>query len=157
MNELKRILLVEDDKMDIELTLNAFAENSFANEVAVVNDGKEALDYLYYEGIYKDRPNGNPLFILLDLKLPKISGLEVLEIIKKDEKLKTIPVIVLTSSRENNDLEYCYRQGVNAYVVKPVDFKEFMEAVKLIGGFWAVVNEPPPGCIAKIIRKVTAP
>jgi len=149
MADLKRILLVEDDPNDVELTLSAFGEYNLANEVAVARDGKEALDYLYYRENYKDRLNGNPLFILLDLKLPKIDGLEVLKTIKSDEKLKKIPVIVLTSSNENHDLDYCYKHGVNAYVVKPVDFSQFLEAVKQIGGFWAIINEPPLGSVSK--------
>jgi len=151
MTELKRILLTEDDPRDIELTLSALAEYGFANEVAVARDGKEALDYLYCKGAHKKRSNGNPLFILLDLKLPKIDGMEVLKVVKSDEKLKLIPVIILTSSRENKDLEECYRLGVNSYVVKPVEFSQFMEAVKQIGIFWAAVNEPPPGSVGKKI------
>ena len=149
MDELKRILLVEDGPNDLELTLSALSEHNLVNEVVVARDGKEALDYLYYQGNYKNRPNGNPLFILLDLKLPKIDGTEVLKIIKDDEKLKVIPVIILTSSKENRDLEYCYKFGVNAYVVKPVDFSQFVESVKQIGAFWAIINEPPPGSVSK--------
>ena len=149
MDELKRILLVEDDPNDVELTLAALSEYNFANEVAVARDGKEALDYLYSRGNYKNRPNGNPLFIVLDIKLPKIDGLEVLKIIREDEKLKVIPVIMLTASSEDRDLEYCYKLGVNAYVVKPVDFSQFLKSVKQIGAFWAVINEPPPGSVSK--------
>ncbi len=149
MDELKRILLVEDDPNDLDLTIAALSEHNLANDVAVARDGKEALDYLCYGGNYKNRTNGYPLFILLDLKLPKIDGLGVLKIIKGDEKLKMIPVIVLTTSDENRDLKYCYKFGVNAYVVKPVDFSQFVEAVKQIGRFWAIINEPPPGSVAK--------
>jgi len=149
MEELKRILLVEDDPNDLELTITALSEYNLANKVAVARDGKEALDYLYCRENYKNRPNGNPLFILLDLKLPKIDGTEVLKIIKDDKNLKVIPVIILTSSREDRDLEYCYKFGVNAYVVKPVDFSQFVESVKQIGAFWAIINEPPPGSVSK--------
>jgi CheY-like chemotaxis protein len=141
---LKTILLVEDDPRDVELTLTALAEHNLANKVTVVHDGAEALDYLYYQGKFKTREVGNPILILLDNKMPRVSGLEVLKIIKVDEYLKIIPVVVLTSSREMPDLIEFYKHGVNAYVVKPVDFGEFMEAVKQLGIFWAVVNEPPP-------------
>ena len=149
MEELKRILLVEDDPNDLELTITAFSEYNLANEVAVARDGKQALDYLYCRENYKNRPNGNPLFILLDLKLPKIDGTEVLKIIKSDKNLKVIPVIILTSSKESRDIEYCYKFGVNAYVVKPVDFSQFLKSVKQIGAFWAIINEPPPSSISK--------
>jgi len=140
---LKKILMVEDDPRDVELTLAALAEHNLANKVAVVCDGAEALDYLYRRGKFKARTNGLPVLVLLDLKLPKVSGLEVLKIIKADEQLKIIPVVVLSSSRETPDVAECYRLGVNAYVVKPVDFAEFMKAVKLVGVFWAAINEPP--------------
>jgi len=142
---LKKILLVEDDPRDVELTLAALEENHLANRVAVACDGAEALDYLLHRGKFKMRPGGNPVLILLDNKMPKVNGLEVLKIIKADEHLKIIPVVVLTSSRETPDLIEFYKHGVNAYVVKPVDFSEFMEAVKKLGIFWAVVNQPPPG------------
>jgi CheY-like chemotaxis protein len=145
MNELHSILLAEDNANDVELTLAAFTEHNLANEVFVVSDGEEALDYLYRRGRFKDRPNGNPAVILLDLKMPKVDGLEVLRIIKQDEKLKNIPVVMLTSSREEQDLVRSYQFGVNAYVVKPVGFQSFMDAVKQIGVFWALFNEPPPG------------
>ena len=141
---IKKILLVEDDPRDVELTLAALAEHNLANQVAVVRDGAEALDYLYCRGKFKTRAAGHPVLVLLDLKLPKVSGLEVLKIIKADEHLKIIPVVVLSSSRETPDLVECYKLGVNAYVVKPVDFAEFMKAVKQLGVFWAAVNEPPP-------------
>jgi CheY-like chemotaxis protein len=145
MNELHSILLAEDNPNDVELTLAAFSEHNLANEVFVVSDGEEALDYLFRRGRFKDRPNGNPAVILLDLKMPKVDGLEVLRIIKQDEKLKNIPVVMLTSSREEPDLVRSYKFGVNAYVVKPVGFQSFMDAVKQIGVFWALFNEPPPG------------
>ena len=143
--EIKSILLVEDDPQDAELTLTGLEEHHLANKVAVVHDGEKALDYLYRRGEYKTRAGGNPILVLLDLKMPKVNGLEVLKIIKADEHLKIIPVVVLTSSRETPDLIEFYKHGVNAYVVKPVDFSEFMEAVKKLGVFWAAVNQPPPG------------
>ena len=141
---IKTILLVEDDPRDVELTLAALEEHHLANKVAVVRDGEKALDYLYRRGEFKTRAGGNPILVLLDLKMPKVNGLEVLKIIKADEQLKIIPVVVLTSSRETQDVVGCYQHGVNAYVVKPVDFAEFMKAVKQLGVFWAAVNEPPP-------------
>ncbi len=144
MTDLKRILLAEDDPEDVELILEALAEHKLANEVVAVSDGREALDYLFRIGRYAGRINGNPVVLLLDLKMPKIDGIEVLKTIKGDELLKTLPVVVLTSSRESRDLEECYQLGVNAYVVKPVKFPEFLDAVKKIGVFWALVNEPPP-------------
>ena len=144
--ELKRIVLAEDNANDVELTMSALRENNVANEVVVVRDGAEALDYLYKRNGYTDRPGNNPALLLLDLKMPKIDGVEVLRQVKTDPALKTIPVVVLTSSREEEDLLRTYDLGVNAYVVKPVDFHEFVDAVKMLGGFWAVVNEtPPPG------------
>jgi CheY-like chemotaxis protein len=141
---IKNILLVEDDLRDVELTLTALAEHNLANKVLVVNNGEEALDYLYCRGKFKTRATGNPVVVLLDLKMPKVNGLEVLKILKADDHLKTIPIVVLTSSRETPDLIECYKHGVNAYVVKPVDFGEFVTAVKQLGVFWAAVNEPPP-------------
>ena len=142
--EVKTILLAEDDPNDAELTLRALEEHHLANRVAVVHDGEEALDYLYRRGKFEARVNGNPIFMLLDLKMPKMNGTEVLREMKGDERLKTIPVIVLSSSREAPDLAECYKLGVNAYVVKPVDFQDFIEAVKELGVFWAAINEPPP-------------
>jgi CheY-like chemotaxis protein len=142
---LGRILLVEDDPRDVELTLTALDEYNLANEVVVAPDGEQALDFLYYRGNYMQRARENPAVLLLDLKLPKVSGFEVLKQIKEDEQLKTIPVVVLTSSREEKDKAATYELGVNAYVVKPVDFHEFVDAIKKLGVFWAVVNEPPPG------------
>ena len=144
IRKFKDILLVEDDPRDVELTLAALEENHLANRVAVACDGAEALDYLLHRGKFKMRPGGNPVLILLDNKMPKVNGLEVLKIIKADEHLKIIPVVVLTSSRETPDLIDFYKHGVNAYVVKPVDFAEFMKAVRQLGIFWAAVNEPPP-------------
>ena len=149
MNKLGRILLVEDDPKDVELTLTALEEYNLANEVIVASDGEEALEYLYSRGKFKTRSNGNPSVMLLDLKLPKVDGLEVLKQIKSEEKLRMIPVVVLTSSKEERDMVASYRLGVNAYVVKPVDFHEFVNAIKELGVFWAVINEPPPGSIRK--------
>ena len=148
MNGIGRILLVEDDPKDIDLTLAALGEYNLANEVIVVRDGAEALDYLHSKGNYSSRAQENPAVVLLDLKLPKVDGLEVLRGIRSDERLKLIPVVVLTSSREDKDMVASYRLGVNAYVVKPVDFHEFVDAVKELGVFWAVINQPPPGSIA---------
>ncbi|MFZ5453846.1 MAG: response regulator [Thermodesulfobacteriota bacterium] len=147
MDPIKRILLVEDDPKDIELTLNALSEYNLANEIVVARDGVEALDYLYRREEFKNRPAGNPVVILLDIKMPRMDGLQVLGQLKADEQLRYIPVVILTSSRESRDLEECYRLGVNAYVVKPVRFTEFVKAVKEIGVFWALINEPPPGSV----------
>jgi CheY-like chemotaxis protein len=149
MDKLGRILMVEDDPKDVELTLTALDEYRLANEVVVARDGQQALDYLYSRGEFSGRPQGNPAVMLLDLKLPKIDGLEVLQKIKSDERLKMIPVVVLTSSQEEKDMMRSYSLGVNAYVVKPVDFHEFVNAVKELGAFWAVINEPPPGSVKK--------
>jgi len=150
MSELKRILLVEDNPNDVELTLAALAENKLANAVVVTRDGAEGLDYLYRRGQFKSRAEGNPAVILLDLKMPKVDGLEVLRLIKSDMELKAIPVVMLTSSREEKDLVASYHLGVNAYVVKPVNFQEFADAVKELGVFWAIVNEPPPTGVSKV-------
>jgi CheY-like chemotaxis protein len=147
--ELKRILLAEDNANDVELTTTALRENHIANDLVVVRDGAEALDYLYKRNGYANRTGQNPALVLLDLKMPKVDGIEVLRQIKSDPNLKTIPVVVLTSSREEQDLMRTYDLGVNAYVVKPVDFHEFIDAVKLLGGFWAVVNETPPPGVAR--------
>ena len=144
MSTLGRILMVEDDPKDIELTLTALEEYNLANEVVVTRDGEEALDYLYCRGKFATRSNDNPAVMLLDLKLQKVHGLEVLEQVKSDENLRMIPVVVLTSSREEIDMVASYKLGVNAYVVKPVDFHEFVNAIKELGIFWAVINEPPP-------------
>jgi CheY-like chemotaxis protein len=142
---LRRILLVEDNPNDAELTREALAEHNLANSVDWVKDGEEALDYLYSRGKYADRPSGDLAVVLLDLKLPKVDGLEVLRTLKADAKLKYTPVVVLTSSREEQDMIESYRLGVNAYVVKPVNFHDFTDAVRELGAFWAIVNEPPPG------------
>jgi DNA-binding response OmpR family regulator len=149
MSNLGRILMVEDDPKDVELTLTALEEYNLANEVVVTRDGEEALDYLYCRGNFSARANENPAVLLLDLKLPKVDGLEVLQQVRSDEKLKMIPVVVLTSSHEERDMVASYKLGVNAYVVKPVDFHEFVNAVKELGIFWAVINEPPPGSVKK--------
>jgi DNA-binding response OmpR family regulator len=145
MAELNRILLVEDDPNDVELTLSGLAEYNLANEVVIASDGEEALDYLFRRGRFANRPGGNPAVVLLDLKLPKVGGLEVLRSMKGDENLKLVPVVILTSSREERDMVDGYKLGTNAYVVKPVDFHQFVDAIRHIGAFWAVVNEPPPG------------
>ena len=149
VSKVGRILMVEDDPKDVELTLTALEDYNLANEVVVTRDGEQALDYLYCRGEYKTRPCDNPAVMLLDLKLPKVDGLEVLKQIKSDAKLRMIPVVVLTSSKEEKDMVASYKLGVNAYVVKPVDFHEFVNAVKELGVFWAVVNEPPPGSVKK--------
>ena len=144
MNTLRPILYAEDDPRDTELTLAAFSQSKLANEVVVVADGAQALDYLYCRGTYDGRRPGSPAFVLLDLKMPKVDGLEVLRQMKSDQALSTVPVIVLTSSREEKDLVISYRSGANAYVVKPMDFGEFMKAVTELSIFWAAINEPPP-------------
>jgi CheY-like chemotaxis protein len=145
--DLKRILLAEDNAQDLELTLAALQHYRVANEVVPVRDGGEALDYLYRRGAFADRSGAPPVLVLLDLKMPKVDGLEVLRQIKSDPALRTIPVVMLTSSREESDLIRSYDLGVNAYVVKPVDFSEFMDAVRQLGAFWALVNETPPANI----------
>jgi len=149
MASIGRILLVEDDPKDTELTMTALEEYNLSNEVVVASDGEEALDYLYYRGKFQRRSGDNPAVMLLDLKLPKIDGLEVLQKVKADENLKMIPVVVLTSSREERDMVSSYKLGVNAYVVKPVDFHEFVNAIKELGVFWAIINEPPPGSVRR--------
>ncbi len=141
MKTLKTILLTEDNPQDLELTLEALKEFNLANKIVTVGDGVEAMEYLQYEGKFKNRKKGNPAVLLLDIKMPRMDGIEVLETIRKDKKLKTLPVVMLTSSREEPDLEKCYALGVNAFVVKPLDFKEFIDAVKHIGVFWAIINE----------------
>lgn len=142
---LKPILLVEDNPKDLELTLLALGKTHLANEVVIARDGEEALDYLYCRGAHDGRQKGNPAVVLLDLKLPKIDGLEVLENIRKNDALRRLPVVILTSSREERDVVKSYDLGVNAYVVKPVGFPEFIRAIQELGVFWAVLNEPPPG------------
>jgi CheY-like chemotaxis protein len=150
MDKFGRILIVEDDPRDLELTLNALEDHNLANEVVIARDGQEAIDYLYRRGKFEGRPVGNPAVILLDLKLPKVDGLEVLQQLRSDEQLKIVPVVVLTSSHEERDMMRSYKLGVNAYVVKPVDFHEFVNAVKELGVFWAIINEPPPGSIKRL-------
>lgn len=141
--EVRPILLVEDDRKDVELILAAFSENNISNEVVVVRDGVEALDYLYRRGNHAARTGSHPLVILLDLKLPRLDGIQVLQNLKADPQLKSVPIVMLTSSREESDVVRSYNLGVNAYVVKPVDFVEFSDAIKEIGLFWTVVNHPP--------------
>ena len=144
MTTIKRILLAEDNENDVELTLTALHECRLRNEVEVVRDGAEALDYIYKRGKYAGRGNGLPCVVLLDLKMPRLDGLEVLRQVKSDPVLKQIPVVMLTSSREEKDLVRSYNLGVNAFVVKPVDFEQFLQAIRSLGIFWAIVNEPPP-------------
>lgn len=141
--ELKRILLVEDSENDIEMTLEAFSEYHLANQIDIVRDGAEALDYIFCRGAHAGRKSGPPVVVLLDIKLPKLSGIEVLREIRGDTRFAKLPVVMLTSSREEPDLRSCYALGCNAYVVKPVDFNQFTEALKILGCFWAVLNEPP--------------
>ncbi|UFH51479.1 response regulator [Pseudomonas sp. KNUC1026] len=150
---LKPILLVEDNPRDLELTLVALERSQLANEVIVMRDGAEALDYLYRRGEHATRDEGNPAVMLLDLKLPKVDGLEVLKAVRSAEELRSIPIVMLTSSKEEPDLQRAYELGVNAYVVKPVEFKEFVSAISDLGIFWAVLNEPPPGSL-RLQRRV---
>ncbi|MFN2151182.1 MAG: response regulator [Anaerolineales bacterium] len=150
METLNCILLVDDDTQDAELTLTALTGHSISNEVVVARDGVEALDYLYRRGKFTGRATDDPTVILLDLKMPKLDGVQVLQQIKSDEHLRHIPVVMLTSSREAHDLDECYKLGANAYVVKPVHFAEFIEAVGRAGVFWALVNEQPPSRQRKV-------
>jgi two-component system response regulator len=152
METLMRILLVEDSSRDAELVLDALAGHQLANEVVHVRDGAEGLDYLYRRGEFATRADGQPALILLDLKLPKVDGLEVLRQIKGDATLKMIPVVMMTSSREEQDLLHSYQLGVNAYVVKPMKFHDFVEAVKQVGAFWGVINEVPPGSLRRTAK-----
>ena len=145
MNNPGKILLVEDDPNDVELTVMALTENHLANEIVITRDGEEALDFLYRRGAHESREAGNPIVVLLDLKLPKVDGLEVLKQVKSDPDLRAIPVVMLTSSREERDLIRSYDLGTNAYVAKPVGFEELVESVKKVGLFWTVVNHPPLG------------
>jgi CheY-like chemotaxis protein len=145
---LKPILLVEDNLNDIELVLDALRRNNLVNKVITARHGGEALDFLHRTGAHEGREGDDPIFILLDLKMPKVDGLEVLRQIKQDEKLQMIPVVMLTSSNEECDLVKSYKLGVNSYVVKPVDFGQFVEVIRQLGLFWAVINEPPP--LAKV-------
>jgi DNA-binding response OmpR family regulator len=144
MPDLRPIVLVEDDANDVELTMLALAEHNLANPVVVLRDGVAALDFLYSRGEYAALDRPNPVVMLLDLKMPKLNGLDVLKQIKSDERLKLMPVVMLTSSREERDLVASYQLGVNAYVVKPVSFQEFVSAIRGLGIFWALINEPPP-------------
>ncbi len=144
MPDLKPILLVEDNPNDIELTLAALEKSQLANEIVICRDGAEALDFLYRRGEHAHRETRDPAVVLLDLKLPKVDGLEVLAKVKSDLRKRSIPIVMLTSSREETDLVRSYQLGVNAFVVKPVGFKEFFEAIQDLGVFWAVLNEPPP-------------
>ena len=144
MNRLGHILLVEDNLNDIELTTAALKHNHLLNEIVVARHGGEALDYLYRRGSFQRREGGNPIVVLLDLKMPKVDGLEVLRQLKGDPSMKRIPVVMLTSSRQETDLVRSYDLGTNAYVVKPVGFDQFADAIRQLGIFWAVVNEPPP-------------
>ena len=149
MDSLKRILLVDDSPRDTEMALEALDQHHLANEVITLRDGAEALDYLYRRGQFAGRAESQPAVVLLDLKMPKVDGMEVLRQLKGDPRLKAIPVVVMTSSREEKDLLQSYQLGVNAYVVKPLKFQEFVEAVKQLGAFWAVLNEPPLGSLRK--------
>ena len=142
--EAKKILLVEDSRKDIDLTLAALEEHHLANEVVIARNGVEALDYFYRRGEFAQRPSGHPVVVLLDLKMPKMDGLEVLRHVKADDDLRRIPIVVLTSSREEQDIVRSYDFGVNAYVVKPVAFENFIDVVKQLGLFWVITNQPPP-------------
>jgi CheY-like chemotaxis protein len=144
MTALKPILLVEDNPKDLELTLAALERSQLANDIVVCRDGAEALDYLYRRGAYEGRSGLDPAVVVLDLKLPKVDGLEVLGTVKNDPEMRALPVVMLTSSREETDVVRSYQLGVNAFVVKPVGFKEFFDAIQDLGVFWAVLNEPPP-------------
>ena len=149
MSELRRVLLVEDNAKDVELALAAFEDSRLANKVDVVRDGAQAWDYLTCAGEFAQRPPGSPAVVLLDLKMPKVDGLEVLRRMKANEALRRVPVVMVTASREERDLVESYDLGVNAYVVKPVGFGEFMNGIKTLGLFWAVLNEPPPESVKK--------
>jgi CheY-like chemotaxis protein len=149
MSPLKRILLAEDNERDVELTLAALEEYNLANEVVVARDGAEALDYLHCRGKFAGHANGLPVVVLLDLKMPKVDGMEVLQAMRADPQFKNVPVVMITSSREEQDLIRSYALGVNAYVVKPVDFAKFVESIKQVGFFWAIINEPPPGTMKR--------
>jgi CheY-like chemotaxis protein len=144
MNSLRSILLVEDNPNDVELTMSALKEANLANDVVVANDGEQALDYLFRRGRHAGRTGPQPAVILLDLKMPKVDGHEVLRQIRSDRDLRLTPIVILTSSREERDLFESYDKGANSYVVKPVDFEEFVTAISKLGVFWALLNEPPP-------------
>jgi CheY-like chemotaxis protein len=145
MDKLEYILLADDNENDLELTQRALSQHKLVNEIVIARDGAEAMDFLYRRGAFASRPEANPALVLLDIKMPKVDGLEVLEAIKKDPRLQHVPVVMLTSSRLGPDVDECYRLGANAYVVKPVDFMQFADAVKTIGKFWAMLNEAPTG------------
>ncbi len=149
MSHFSRVLIAEDNANDAELTMAALAEHHLANEVVLVRDGAEALNYLQRRGSFAGRTDSQPAVVLLDIKMPKVDGIEVLRQMKADPNLCMIPVVMLTSSREERDIIEGYRLGVNAFVVKPVGFQEFIEAVKTLGLFWAVLNEPPPGSLRR--------
>jgi CheY-like chemotaxis protein len=140
----KTVLLVEDSKNDVELALEALAQEDFIENIIVVEDGQQALEFLLRAGLHAEREPGNPILIVLDLKLPRIDGLEVLRRVKSDPRLKNIPIVMLTSSREDADLKASYNLGANAYVVKPVGFEEYTRALQALGSFWTTINEPPP-------------
>ena len=144
MDNVGRILMVEDDPKDVELTITALQEYNLANEVVVTKDGEEALDYLYCRGKYASRPSDLPAVLLLDLKLPKVDGLQVLREIKAKAETRAIPVIALTSSKEESDLLECYHLGVNSYIQKPVDFEKFRETIRAVRVYWATINQSPP-------------
>ncbi|QTL02168.1 response regulator [Aquabacter sp. L1I39] len=147
MGTLRPILLVEDNPADVELTLAALKKTKLANDIIVARDGVEALDFIFSEGQHANRDTGHPAVVLLDLKLPKVDGLEVLERVKRHPRLRAIPIVMLTSSREESDIVRSYQFGVNSFVVKPVEFSAFFNAIRDLGVFWAVLNEPPPGDI----------
>jgi CheY-like chemotaxis protein len=143
MNDVRTILLAEDNPKDVELILEALSDHNLANQVTVVKDGVETMEYLRCEGKYKLRPKGNPAVVLLDIKMPRMDGIEVLQAVRNDPALKVLPIVMLTSSCEEPDLKRSYECGANAYVVKPIEFEEFIEAVKQVGVFWAILNELP--------------
>jgi len=142
--EIKTILIVDDSRNDIELTISALSEKNLANEVVVAEDGVEALDFLYKRGKFTDHKNGNPVVILLDIKMPRMDGIELLKHIRLEPRFRLIPVIMVTSSAEEKDLVESYKLGANSYVVKPVDIVQFIDAIKVLGQYWAVINQPPP-------------
>ena len=146
---LKRILLAEDDPRDVELILQGLRSSYLANDVMVVGDGAEALDYLHRRGRFAERPDTLPALVILDIKMPKVNGLEVLREIRNTKGMAGVPVVIMTSSREESDVDAAYALGCNAFVVKPVSFKDFIETVKTLGLFWAVLNEPPLRCLSR--------